>query len=208
MPHRASELADSCEYGNEPPASIKRGISWLPECLLASQEGLCSIELVIYWDTICLSSLQVHFPCSFLKWPVTSYLHQLFLRQQLGELQKPIFRTHFSLLSLLDFISTITIVVRTALGPTQPPNQWVPGALSLGVKRPRREADHSPPSSAEVKNAWSYISTPQYVLMAWYLVKHRENFTFYLTAVVTKAKLEIRMLMRIYWPKRAVVSLT
>jgi hypothetical protein len=31
--------------------------------------------------------------------------------------------------------------------------QWVPGALSLGVKRPGREADYSPPSSAEVKNA-------------------------------------------------------
>jgi len=27
----------------------------------------------------------------------------------------------------------------------------VPGALSLGVKRLGREADHSPPSSAEVK---------------------------------------------------------
>jgi hypothetical protein len=38
--------------------------------------------------------------------------------------------------------------------------QWVPGALSLGLKRPGREADHSPPSSAEVKNAWSCISTP------------------------------------------------
>jgi hypothetical protein len=35
-----------------------------------------------------------------------------------------------------------------------------------GVKRPGREADHSPPSSAEVKNAWSYTSTPQYVFMA------------------------------------------
>jgi hypothetical protein len=35
-----------------------------------------------------------------------------------------------------------------------------PGALSLGLKRPGREADHSPPSSAEVKNAWSYTSTP------------------------------------------------
>jgi hypothetical protein len=34
---------------------------------------------------------------------------------------------------------------------TQPPIQWVPGAISLGVKRPGREADHSPPSSAEVK---------------------------------------------------------
>jgi hypothetical protein len=28
--------------------------------------------------------------------------------------------------------------------------QWVPGALSLGVKQPGREADDSPPSSVEV----------------------------------------------------------
>jgi hypothetical protein len=47
----------------------------------------------------------------------------------------------------------------SALAPTQPPVQWVPGALSLGVMRSGREADHSPPSSAEVKNAWSFIST-------------------------------------------------
>jgi hypothetical protein len=33
-----------------------------------------------------------------------------------------------------------------ALGPTQPPMQWVPG-----VNRPGREVNHSPPSSAEVK---------------------------------------------------------
>jgi hypothetical protein len=29
-----------------------------------------------------------------------------------------------------------------------------------GVKRPEHEVDHSPPSSAEIKNAWSYTSTP------------------------------------------------
>jgi hypothetical protein len=65
----------------------------------------------------------------------------------------------------------------------------VPGTLSLGVKRPGPEADHSPPSSAEVKNAWSYTSTPQYVFMTWYLVKHRDNFTnftFYFTHIVQK----------------------
>jgi hypothetical protein len=39
---------------------------------------------------------------------------------------------------------------RPALGPTQRPVQWAPG-LSPGVKRPRRGADHPPPSSAEVK---------------------------------------------------------
>jgi len=42
---------------------------------------------------------------------------------------------------------------RTALGPTQFSIQFEPGALSLGVKRARREADHSPPFIAEVKNA-------------------------------------------------------
>jgi hypothetical protein len=43
---------------------------------------------------------------------------------------------------------------------------------------PGGKADYSPPPSAEVKNAWSYTSTPQYVFMAWCLVKHRDNFTF------------------------------
>jgi hypothetical protein len=54
-----------------------------------------------------------------------------------------------------------TIASRTALGPTQPLIQWVPGSLSLAVKRPRREADHSPPSSAEVKE-WAelYLHSP------------------------------------------------
>jgi len=50
---------------------------------------------------------------------------------------------------------------------TQPPIQWVPGVPTLGVKRPGREVDHSPPSSAEVKNEWSYTSTPQYAFMTW-----------------------------------------
>jgi hypothetical protein len=57
-------------------------------------------------------------------------------------------------------IFLFTPASRTALAPTQPPIQWVPGAFSLGVKRPGREADHSPPSSAEVKNVWRYTSTP------------------------------------------------
>jgi hypothetical protein len=34
------------------------------------------------------------------------------------------------------------------------------GGSFTGDKVPGREADHSPPSSAEVKNAWSYTSTP------------------------------------------------
>jgi hypothetical protein len=46
------------------------------------------------------------------------------------------------------------------LRSTQPPIQWVPGALSPGVKRPGREVEHSPPSSAEIKRMWIYTSTP------------------------------------------------
>jgi hypothetical protein len=34
------------------------------------------------------------------------------------------------------------------------------GVLTLGVKRPGSEANHSLPSSDEVKNASSYTSTP------------------------------------------------
>jgi len=41
-----------------------------------------------------------------------------------------------------------TTLSSTALGPTQPPIQWVPGALSLGVKWSGCEADRSPPPGA------------------------------------------------------------
>jgi hypothetical protein len=68
-------------------------------------------------------------------------------------------------------ICLFTTTSRTALRPTQPPIQWVPGVLSLGVKRPGREAKHWPPSSAEVKNEWSYTSTIRYTSIAWCSVK-------------------------------------
>jgi len=47
--------------------------------------------------------------------------------------------------------NSVPSVSRTALGPTQPPIQGVLGALSLVVKGLGHEADHSPPSSAKVK---------------------------------------------------------
>jgi len=52
------------------------------------------------------------------------------------------------------------MIGQLALRTTQPPIQCVPGALSLGVKPLGHEADHSPPSNAIVKDAWSYTSTP------------------------------------------------
>jgi hypothetical protein len=71
-----------------------------------------------------------------------------------------------------------TTTSKAALEPTQPPIQWVLGVLSPRIKRPRCRADHSPPSSAKVKNGGSYTSTPQYTFIAWYLVKDRDNFMF------------------------------
>jgi hypothetical protein len=47
-----------------------------------------------------------------------------------------------------------------ALGPTQPPIQWVSGFLSQGVKSPGRVADHSSPSTAEVKNGGAILPLP------------------------------------------------
>jgi hypothetical protein len=41
---------------------------------------------------------------------------------------------------------------RPDLGPNQPPLHWVAGAVTSGVNQQGREADHSLPSSAEVKN--------------------------------------------------------
>jgi hypothetical protein len=52
-------------------------------------------------------------------------------------------------------------VSRPSVEITQPSIQWVQGALSLGIKRPEREADHSPPSSAEVKECVElYLHSP------------------------------------------------
>jgi len=50
--------------------------------------------------------------------------------------------------------------IQTGTGATLPHILWVPGALTPGVKHPGHEPDHSPPCSAEVKNAWRYTSTP------------------------------------------------
>jgi hypothetical protein len=48
-------------------------------------------------------------------------------------------------------IVLFTTASRPALGPTQPPIEWVSGVTSLGVKWPWSLAGHSPPSSAGIK---------------------------------------------------------
>jgi len=53
----------------------------------------------------------------------------------------------------------------------QSPIQWVPGDLSLEVKQLGHEAGCLLQFSAEVKNAWTYTSTPQYIFTVWSLTK-------------------------------------
>jgi hypothetical protein len=58
----------------------------------------------------------------------------------------------------------------------------LPGSFP-GVKRPGREAGHSPHLVPRSKNEWSYTSIPQYAFLAWCSVKkkHRDKFTFTFT---------------------------
>jgi hypothetical protein len=58
-------------------------------------------------------------------------------------------------------------VSRLALGPTQPPIQWMLEAFSLGVQRPGHEAYYSTPSNAKFKNG---ISILPFAFMAWCLI--------------------------------------
>jgi hypothetical protein len=73
-------------------------------------------------------------------------------------------------------IFLFTTASRTALWPTQPPIQWVPGALSLGEKRPAREADHSPPSSVEIIRHLDTISAMDLPI---YFTLELNFYTFY-----------------------------
>jgi len=43
---------------------------------------------------------------------------------------------------------------------------WVTGLSFRGVKWPRRDAEHSPPFSAEVEHDWSYNLLPLYAFIA------------------------------------------
>jgi hypothetical protein len=55
------------------------------------------------------------------------------------------------------------------------------GSSFLEGKEAGREFDHSLHPMSRSKKEWSYTSTSQYIFMAWYLVKHRDNSTFTFT---------------------------
>jgi hypothetical protein len=88
----------------------------------------------------------------------TVHLSKMYLRgSRIEEL------THACLVMIYDSPAHDTTAVQ--LFQKQLINFLVLGAVSLGVKRPGREADHSPATSAKVKNTWIYTSTPLYVFM-------------------------------------------
>lgn len=55
---------------------------------------------------------------------------------------------------------------RHVLSITQPPIQWVPAFFDR-VKWLEYVGNHSPPSTAKVKNKWNYTSTPPNTSRAW-----------------------------------------
>jgi hypothetical protein len=81
---------------------------------------------------------------------------------------------------------------RSALGPTQTPISWALGSLSPGSKRSERELTHlhivlrlrmrgtMPPLPHTSSWHGAYISI-KYIFMALNLLKHRDNFTIYLS---------------------------
>jgi hypothetical protein len=50
--------------------------------------------------------------------------------------------------------------VQTAPRPTQSPIQWLPGTISPRVNVQGGEADHPPPSGAEVREMQLYLHFP------------------------------------------------
>ena len=56
------------------------------------------------------------------------------------------------------------------LVPTQPPVQW-----ELGLKQPGHDGDHSPSSSAKIKNEWNYTSMPSSMLWGNFTVRGRRR---------------------------------
>jgi hypothetical protein len=57
-------------------------------------------------------------------------------------------------------IFVYTTTSRPTLGSTLSPIQRVPGALSTEIRRSEREAEHSLPTSAEVKNGGAILPFP------------------------------------------------
>jgi hypothetical protein len=73
----------------------------------------------------------------------------------------------------------------------------VAGGNSLGVKRPGREADHSPPSSTEVKNGGAIPPLPH--ISSWCsaeLIKHRDTLPYNYLIIIRYIYQEIESIVK------------
>jgi hypothetical protein len=90
-----------------------------------------------------------------------------------------------------------SLLHRFQTGPGAHPASYTVGSRDyyLGENRPAREANHSPPSSVELKNAQRYTSTPQYIFMAWCLI-NRPGTVLVVFSVMTPYSLNSYILFR------------
>jgi hypothetical protein len=72
---------------------------------------------------------------------------------------------------------SLLISFQTALGLTQSHIQWVSGAPFYGVKLQKREGDHSPPFSADVKKGGAIHPLP-YIFMASRLINLAQELLY------------------------------
>ena len=73
-----------------------------------------------------------------------------------------------------DILLLANVETRSCANPLA--TERVSGNPSSRAKRLGHEADLSS-SGGQIKNAWSYTSTPAYVFIEWYLMVHRDNLT-------------------------------
>jgi hypothetical protein len=76
-----------------------------------------------------------------------------------------------------DFLFVSTSIL--ALRPTQPLVQCLPE-----VKWLECEVDHSPATSAKVKNVWSFASTPTHAFMSWCISTGENLLLFSLSYII------------------------
>jgi hypothetical protein len=74
-----------------------------------------------------------------------------------------------------------------------------------GVKRSGCKADSLPPSSSEVKNAWTYTTTSPYIFMVRYIIRNKDNNLFLTynkeTAVTSRIGSGLK-----FWPQGLTMS--